>query len=172
MHELAVLQLEGPNSCDSSMSLLRKVLEFTELRNRTIAAYYGKAHMCHALRSYLILFGFLEYSSGRVARALIRYEIAADLGLPLAQRNLAFLYDEGFGVHGTQHICSLNFHFFTQSHLSCLSDLGVNMTAFQTQAKALYWYRESAFQESASANLKAITSPHFLDSPLFCLILC
>lgn len=41
-----------------------------------------------------------EYSRGRHARALIRYEIAADMGSLLAQRNAAFLYEHKFGLSG------------------------------------------------------------------------
>lgn len=44
MHELAQLQLEGSGvapTCEGSVQLMRKVLEFTDLKNRTVDAYHG-----------------------------------------------------------------------------------------------------------------------------------
>jgi len=93
--------------------LFRKILEFTDLKERTRDAYQ-------------------EYVRGKYARSLIQYEMAADLGLMLAQHNAAFLWEKGFGIQ----------------------DMGVNMTQYQNKNHAVYWHREAALQDSSTANLK------------------
>jgi len=104
----------SPTACTLSSSYYRKILDKTLHRQSCVQA-------------------FGEYSKGNFERALIRYEIAADQGSILAQKNAAWLYEMGLGV-------GILGQFSTDTQLK--------------YRNAFRFYQLAAEQSSATAHLK------------------
>lgn len=98
--------------------------------------------------------GYAAYHSGRLVEAAAEYQIAADEGDPVAQRNLGFLYERGHGVN-PDYLQAMAWYqkAADQGHRAAFNNIGflyvAGLGVEQDFVQAHYWYTKAVVAGSA-----------------------